>query len=70
MPFTKMAALIVVDPERAAREILAAFKSCGASAEDAAKRYGVTRRQFDRWVKRLGIEAQIAELRDKQRAGK
>lgn len=62
-----MAALIVVDPARASREILAAFKANGGSAEQTAEHFGVTRRQFDRWVRRLHLEEAVAEIRRKAR---
>lgn len=58
----KMAAMIMVDPAKARREILVAFRNAGASRGDAAVNLGATRNTFARWVEALGLVDELAEV--------
>lgn len=67
LPFrrTRLGLLVQLDPAAASKELLAVFRSCKGSADDAAERLGVTRRQFDRWVRTLNLVDEVVEIRDR-----
>jgi hypothetical protein len=60
---TKVGVNVRLDPNAASREILRVFKACRADAASASARLGVSRRTFDRWVRLLELESQMASLR-------
>jgi hypothetical protein len=67
-PMTKLGRLVRDEPAQAGPLILRALEQSLGKAAGAAESLGVTRREFDRWVQRLGLEAQVQEIRYDGRA--
>lgn len=64
---TKIGERAAVAPEEARAMIVAAFEAAGGDAERASKSLKVTRRTFDRIVRTLKFDAQIAKMRREAR---
>jgi transcriptional regulator with GAF, ATPase, and Fis domain len=64
---TRIGALATADPDTARKEILTAFRRARADAATAAKVLGISRRQFDRLVRRLALVEEIFETRKSRR---
>ncbi len=58
-----LAALIEVDPKKAASQILDAYKKGKASQRDAAKILGVAESTIIRWVKLLDLATALARIK-------
>lgn len=62
---TRIRALVVVDPEAARKELLAAFQEAKASRRDAAKLLGCDEDTFARWADMLGARAELDVIEER-----
>jgi len=59
-----LAAQILTRPNEARQTILAAFRKCGAHRRNTAIELDCGHRTFDRWVAKLGLEAELAVIEE------
>lgn len=66
MPYRKctLGLLVQVEPERAARRILAAYERAGGNTARAAEALQVHRRSLERWVGTLGLHERVEAIRE------
>lgn len=62
----EMRALIILDPEKAKKQILGVFEKCDAHFGNTAKELGVTYRTLYRWVETLNVTSVIEKIRKKK----
>jgi len=60
---TALGLLIERDPDKGRATLLRAFERAGADPEKAASQLKITRRTFDRWIRRLSMQKEIHEVR-------
>lgn len=59
--------LVDVRPVEAKRKILAAYKAAKCHEATAAEKLGAVQSTFRRWVTKLGIAAELKEMRQRAR---
>ena len=67
---TPITSMVHDDPEGAKKIIVAAYKKAGASYPDTSVALDCTWRTLYRWVDRLGIREELAEIASKVRANR
>jgi hypothetical protein len=60
-----MGLLVKLQPKVARARLRSLLEEVGGSAPAAAKRYGVVRRTFDRWLAELGLQETAARFRER-----
>lgn len=64
---TEIGIIVSTKPEKAIKLVLAVFREEGANAVRAAKRLGVSTRNFHRYVENLKIKAEVDGIRAQAR---